>query len=350
MNADSKATSVDERALARQLVRALRGRRSQTALSRRLGQRSNVVYAWESGRRHPASSAWFRLAQRSGIDCEQALRGWLEPALAPGTALSTRAGVTGLLRALAAGRSALELARVLEVDRTTVGRWLHGTTEPRLFELLRLIARTTQRLFDFVALFTDPAQLPATRAAYADHAVQQHLAYELPWSHAVLRALELDAYRALPRHQPGFIAQRIGISQAEEERYLAELLRAKQIRRNRGRFVVQRVLTVDTRRREADNLRIKAHWAEVALERLRSGRAPSDALFSYNLFPIARADLERIRQLHIEYFHRVREIIAESRSADDIVLMNLQLMPLSGGKAPRRARGLVGRSARHFAR
>jgi transcriptional regulator with XRE-family HTH domain len=331
--ARSPRNTVDERALARQLIRALRGRRSQMALSRRLGHRTNVVYAWESGRRHPSAGVWFKLAQRSGIDCNRALRELLEPALPAGTDLLTRAGVTTLLRTLGAGRTALELARALGVDRTTVGRWLQGTTEPRLFELLKLIALTTQRLFDFVALFADPATLSATRAAYADHAVQQRLAYELPWSHAVLRTLELDAYRALPRHQPGFIAERIGISLAEEQRYLKELLRARQIGRDRGRYVTRRVLTVDTRRRERDNVRIKTHWAEVALQRLRDGSAPADALFSYNLFPIARTELERIRRLHSEYFHRVREIVAESRSGEEIVLLNLQLVPL-GRRTP----------------
>jgi len=33
-----------------------------------------------------------------------------------------------------------------------------------------------------------------------------------------------------------------------------------------------------------------------------------------------------------EYFHRVREIVAESRSGDEIVLLNLQRVPL--GRRP----------------
>src|SRR5436190_24053363 len=52
--------------LLRQLVRALRGARSQTALSRRLGYRSNVLYAWESGRREPSASELFRVVARTG--------------------------------------------------------------------------------------------------------------------------------------------------------------------------------------------------------------------------------------------------------------------------------------------
>src|SRR5687767_7908210 len=56
----------DAAGLVRELVRALRGDRSQTALSRRLGYRSNVLYTWESGRREPSASELFRVVARTG--------------------------------------------------------------------------------------------------------------------------------------------------------------------------------------------------------------------------------------------------------------------------------------------
>lgn len=61
------ARPVDHYALSSELVRALRGKRSQTAFSRRLGYRSNVIYGWESGRRWPSSSAFFAAARKTGI-------------------------------------------------------------------------------------------------------------------------------------------------------------------------------------------------------------------------------------------------------------------------------------------
>ena len=38
---------------------------------------------------------------------------------------------------------------------------------------------------------------------------------ERPWSHAVLRVMELDSYRALKRHQPGFIGAALHINDAQ---------------------------------------------------------------------------------------------------------------------------------------
>jgi hypothetical protein len=89
------------------------------------------------------------------------------------------------------------------------------------------------------------------------------------------------------------------------------------------------VLTVDTPPSEADNRRIKLHFAEAAVERLREGSAPANALFPFNLFAIDSAGLEKIRRLHVEHYQRSRDLIAACTSPDQVVLMNLQLVPLA---------------------
>jgi hypothetical protein len=236
--------------------------------------------------------------------------------------------VAVLLQQLGQGRSVVELAKATQTDRGTVARWLRGTTQPKLPELFAFVAATSQRLLEFVSLFVDPELLPCARAAYRDLLAQRKLAYELPWSHALLRALELKPYRALPQHRPGALAAHVGLSREQEARYLAALEQGKQVRRVRGRYQVQRVLAVDTRPSEAQNRKLKQHWAEVALTRFACGQTSADTLFSYNLFAISQSDFERVRRLHLEYYERVREIVSESREPERVVLMNLQLMPL----------------------
>jgi transcriptional regulator with XRE-family HTH domain len=309
---------------ARELVRALRGARSQAALRRRLKRKSNVLHAWETGSRYPSASDLLSLVQLSGASPHALLNRF-----APCRGATLRALGTSFLNGALRDRSQAELARALGVNRNTMARWLSGETEPRLPQLLAFVEVTTQRLLDLLGELVDPAQLPSVAAAYRDLERQRSLAYTRPWSHAVLRALELEPYRALPRHVPGFIAERLGIALEEEQACLSALLKAKQIRRRAGRFTVVRVLAVDTRDDPGGNLALKRHWFSVASAELeRRGIAP-DALASYNLFAIAEADLERVRRAHLDYYERIRAIVAESKRPTRVVLTTIGLLPLA---------------------
>ena len=314
----------------RELVRHLRGAVTQQALSRRLGFTSNVVYTWESGRRFPEVSALFRLADAAGVPVRERVLEFFRdapPQLRASRFTSPRT-VQRIVQLLVGQSQKRELAQRIGVDRTTLTRWLSGKTEPRLPEFLRLVDVTSQRLLRFIGLFVDPSELPSTRAAYRDLQVQQKLAYDIPWSHAILRALELQAYRSLPRHQPGFLGRQIGLSPKDEHRYLAELESAGQIRWDGTHYAVERVLTVDTREDPDRNRQLKVHWARTGLERLEQPTPSAEALFSFNLFAVSEQSFQKIRDLHLDYYDRVRAIVDESPHADRVVLLNLQLIPL----------------------
>jgi transcriptional regulator with XRE-family HTH domain len=128
-------------ALATELLRAVRGRRSQRAFSRRLGYRSNIAYRWESGRCFPTARVMLRAMTRLGADPRAALRrfygttpAWLEHA-----APTSREGVARMLDDLRGRTSIVELARKTGFSRHQVARWLSSATEPKLPEWLALI-------------------------------------------------------------------------------------------------------------------------------------------------------------------------------------------------------------------
>lgn len=317
---------MDPTRLARDFLRALRGKRSQTRFSRRAGYRTNVAYMWEAGRSFPTASVALRAAQRSGIDVRAALGrfyrvspAWLiacEDATSP-------AAVSALLEDLRAGRSVASLARAAGRSRFAVSRFVQGKTEPRLPDLFGLIEVFSLRLLDFVSAFVDPEQLPEARDLFRRLEAARRAAYDEPWTQAVLRALELSSYRALPRHRAGWLAGRLGITEAEEARLLALLADTGQIVRRAGRFVPADVLAVDTRKDPAAAKKLRRFWSEVGLA--RAERDP-EAVLSFNLGTIAEADLERVRELHRRYFAELRALIASSEPAEAILLANVQLV------------------------
>lgn len=318
---------MDYERLSAEFLRAIRGKRSQTAFARRLGYRGNAVYTWEAGRSFPTAARAFEVAARAGIDVRRALRTfyrrapeWLadadpaDPATVARVLDDLRGRTPVVAVAAAAGRS-----------RFRVARWLAGQTEPRLPDFLRMVEATSLRALDFVASFVDPAALPSAADAWRDLEATRRAAYEVPWTQAFLRALELSEYRALPTHEVGWLARRLGLSLDEERRCIALLERTGQIALERGRYVPARVLAVDTRRDPEAGRRVRQFWAEVAASRIAAG---SEGTHAYNVFGVSRADLARLQELQTAYFREMRAIVARSGPVEVVALANLQLLPL----------------------
>ena len=168
--------------------------------------------------------------------------------------------------------------------------------------------------------------MPTVSAEWSKLCRAREVAYESPWSHAVLRALELDGYRrAAPARAVSWLAQCLGIDREEAQAGLDALAKSGQIRRSRGKWRVDRVVDVDT---SADLTRarsLKLAWTRVAVERLASG-APGS--FGYSVFAISRRDLQRLQAVQLQYVHAMQTLIAESAFGECVGLYCAQLLDL----------------------
>jgi len=48
--------------------------------------------------------------------------------------------------------------------------------------------------------------------------------------------------------------------------------------------------------------------------------------FSYNVLSVSRADLDRIRAMHLAYFRELRSVVAASEPVEVAALVNIQLL------------------------
>ncbi|MCB9677500.1 MAG: DUF4423 domain-containing protein [Alphaproteobacteria bacterium] len=319
---------MDTEKLARELLIALRGKRSQVAWSRRLGYRSNVAYTWEAGRRYPTIAETFRAVQRSGLDLRTCLesfyghetRQWLDEHADLASVDATAAFMTDLK-----GRSSTtDVAKRAGLSRYSVTRWLVGQTQPRLPDFLTFLDASSLRLVDFVTSFVPPEAVPSVAEEYRRLEARRQGAGRYPWTQAILRALEVADYLALPAHAPGWIAARIGIPLEEELSCLEYLELTGQVERVDGRFRPA-TTAVDTRLQPSVGRQLKSHWANVGVERIDGG-APGQ--FSYNVFTCSAEDFERIRELHLAYYRALRQIVAGSHPEEHVVVANIQLFKL----------------------
>jgi hypothetical protein len=204
--------------------------------------------------------------------------------------LTTGEGVAFWLRELRGEIPILTLAERTGFTRFAVGRWLKGQTEPRLDQALTLIEACSLRVLDFVATMTDPSELPVAQDAWRNLQAARDAAHEAPWTQAVLRALELDAYMALPRHRDDWIAENLGIPPCEVTEALRLLEDTGQVKQCGKHMVPVQTISVDTRVDPAATRKQRSFWTGVAQARLVQG---DPGTFSYNVFGISNEDLAR---------------------------------------------------------
>ncbi|MBX2799491.1 MAG: transcriptional regulator [Myxococcales bacterium] len=318
----------DHALLASEILRALRGRRSQVAFSRRLGYRSNVAATWESGRRSPAARVVLAAAERLGIDVRSGLKRFykVDTDFLDEVDPTSHEGVCRLLRDLRRDQGIAEVARRCGASRYQVSRWLSGKTHPRLPELLGLVDAMTHRLLDFVAILVDPGDLPSVAAAWAKLEAARSLFWRMPHAQLVLLALDLQDYRGLAAHDDAWLADRLGLELYEVAGAIASLQATDQIRRDGAHFVVSEVHTVDTRRHPEAGTALKRWWARQALQRLEE----PETSWSYNAFTLAEADLPKVVELYRSTFRAMRALVAESTPSERVVLVHQVVVPLDG--------------------
>jgi transcriptional regulator with XRE-family HTH domain len=314
---------------AAEFLRALRGSRSQAVFARRLGYRSNVAHNWEHGRSWPSAARTLWIAERLGLDVRLALGQFyrLAPSWLDQTDVTSSKGLSLLLRDLKGKESVAHLAQVMGKSRFTLTRWLNAKTEPKLPEFLHYVECSTLRLLDFIAVFVDPAALPSLRPQWIELQQARRLAYDEPWSQAVLRALELVAYRQRKAHSSAWLAARLGISGSHVDHCLQLLADSGQIAWEGQHWKIKTVRALDTGRDREAAQALRAWWGQVGVERAKAGKPGA----VYNLFGVSRFDLERLRLLQKNYLSEVRNIVAQSSPVESVVLAVDMLLDLESG-------------------
>lgn len=305
----------------RELLRALRGRRSQVAFARRLGFRSNVPAAWEGGHRVPNTAELFRVCGRVGVDAETAFARFHPPA-----AGAVAADIGPWLQELRGRTSVGDVAGRSGFSTAQLRRWLGGRASPRVHQLLAVVEALTGRAADLVAELVDIDDVPTLAARWHAGRTQRRLAFEHPWTAAVRVLVEAST----PPADGGaaWLAGAIGQPLDVVEEALSLLLEHGLVAERDGRLVATGDMTVDLRATAEDRRRLRAHWAGVAADRVA---ADAGDLLSFSLVAVSRDDLDRIRQLQRRYFRELRSIVAASQPAEVGALVVAQVAAFEAG-------------------
>jgi transcriptional regulator with XRE-family HTH domain len=306
-----------------QILRSLRRNRSQVAWARKLGYRANPVTDWECGRSFPTAEEALRVAVRAGVAVEQVFTEFDQ-----NVPLVVRTDgsfdVSTWLQRLCAGKRIATIAYELGSSRSSVSRWLSGDAKPRLPDFLRLVDAATGRVHDLVATLVPIEQVPALRVRHEAAIAAKRLAFDAPWTEAILRLLETRAYQSVDHDHEQWLAKGLDLPLQTCRQGLEQLSRAGLVELQGTRFVARQTLSVDTRGGKQALRALKTHWAQVAAERAPNPSA--DDVFGYNVMSVSENDLARIRDLLGTTYREIRAIVAASEPSERVALLNLHLV------------------------
>jgi transcriptional regulator with XRE-family HTH domain len=302
--------------ISQELLRAIRGSRSQEAFSRKVGISVATVAAWENGRRFPTLPRTLAASEAVGVDAVAALMAFHAEPMDPGD-------TAAWLRSLQGDQRREDIATESGASVHQVGRWLSGRAEPRLPDLLTLVHAMTGRGEDLVAEWVGNDNVPSIQAAWRARDAARRVAWEHPWSEGILQVL---AVHPGPMDADA-IARALNADNTATERALEALRAARLVRRRSGRYRVTQTQTVDTSAQPERVNDVKRHWAGIAAQSI--GSEDPLHLSAYNVFSCSEDDLVIVREELLDAFRRARARIASSTPTDRAGLLMVQLVPFA---------------------
>jgi hypothetical protein len=183
----------------------------------------------------------------------------------------------------------------------------------------------SRRLPDLIAAFEDPGRLPSMRRRWEQLQLARGAGYDFPWSHAVLRSLEL---RGMPQGlaaQRAWIARHLCITHTQVSQALTLLEHTAQVRRTARGYRLLAVMAIDTGHDPERARALRIAWLETALQRLK---ANTPGKFGYSVFAVSKASMLQLHNLHLEYVRAMQVVIARSNPSECVGLYCSQLLNL----------------------
>ena len=287
-----------------------------------------MIRRWEVGECLPTASKFLAVCTLQRIDLEACIEAFYgrRPSWLNGVADISSVAASRLLADHKGKRHLESLAHLTGFSRYQLSRWVHAQSEPRLDEFLRVLDVCTQRLPDLIALLVAPERVPAIAEAWIRLERARALAYEFPWSQAVLRALEVETDPGSYNTHLDFLAHKLGCPEETIVEALQALEQAGQIVSNESGWVPNEVTHINTSKESTQARKVKATWTRIALSRLERG---DPGFFGYTVFSVSQADLRKIRDLQLDYIRAIEGIITQSTRSECVGLLCVQLLDLA---------------------
>ena len=215
------------------------------------------------------------------------------------------------------GNSSIEqLAKACGLSRYQVSRILSGASIPRLPLFLNILETLTGRATDWVTAFVPAGKLPSVAEEHRCIQESRRIVYAEPWASAILTLLEIQGTFDNKQSSEEFIRHCLpapdNLSDILEQLVGAGVLLREVTGSKCIQYRILRPVTIDLR--GVRGRKSREFWSEAASAR---AKAPGEQdLLSYNLFSVSKNDMQKVKQLQLQFFRQLRSLVSRSSPSE----------------------------------
>lgn len=297
-----------------EILRAIRGRLTASALSLKLGYGFNQVSRWEKGERRLLWTDFVAVCEARRLP----LRGQLALYLGYEGDLRDTGAIT---KTLLGGKSIDEISKATGLNRSKISRWLRAKASPTFLDVYILLGLTVNTLSFLEPLVSLP-EVPQLARHYSVFRQQRELAYTMPYLDALMEALLVRRYEELNQHDAGLLGAVAGLPVAVVERAISDLAAVGMVKKRAGKYKAIE-LGIDYRFDRRRMIKIASHWlseTKRAVDRL--GEKPLDgSLIGFSVFSLSKEGHEKALALFREFNRAMHALGTEEQGAKEKVFV-----------------------------
>jgi hypothetical protein len=313
--------------LRQEVLCALRGKFSQSIVSKRLGFNFNQVYRWENSRTKMSWLDFVDFAETCRRDLHRPFHHTLGY---KGSIRNSQA----LIQFLFGTDSATKIANKSGRPQRLTRNWMSGKSIPSFEDILEFIDRFQICLPEVVGTLTDISQIPSLKSVYEKLKLQKDLIYQYPQADALLAALLTEEYQALPKHQSGVLARFCGLSMNEEIQVLTAMEQVGLVMRENELFKPSHT-PIDTQGNYRGSIQLRKYWAKRFLAFLDHFHPPQPrSLTGYYLFALSDEAEKEINQAYYDFLAKAKTLFtSDTGSRKRVKLVSAQVLDLEESTA-----------------
>lgn len=305
----------------KELLKCIRGQKSQTQINRKLGFGFNQIYRWESGLVRISWGDFVKLCDACKVDLKNALQKTVKFS-------DEKIDGTSLVKALIGSDKITKIAKEVKISRFILSDWIKGHSEPPLEGILKLLAHQDLLMY-FIESLIDIKDSELFNKIASDKKSGLNFFYENPPASAVLMCLELKSYQNLSKHSSQFISQKAQMVEADVDKYLQQMLQLNLINLENGKYN-KNAAKFNTKGDFEGDKQLRSYWVHKGLQFDRKRlQITEDSSFGYMLVSADKKKIAKMKEAYLQALQAFYSFGDDSHSDDDeLTILTFQMFPL----------------------